>query len=205
MYQFVNILLHLLEICAIQKFISIKNGIVWKRANLQSKLIDSFIYMIHVFTERNFQIYYSISWITRSFFQSQSLFLSVLTFTMRRSMPIFVTIFFIAGISATNFLNSCLVLFFSVLMKLFKCFLIKEFSFSVNANRFLTGKFETRLQGNLVISDNFLRWIRPKIKTDYLYWLNNEQNLKIFSTLLGCLVPISGFLLDQSSSLRFPY
>ena len=60
MYQFVNILLHLLEICAIQKFISIKNGIVWKRANLQSKLIDSFIYMIHVFTERNFQ-YYSIS------------------------------------------------------------------------------------------------------------------------------------------------
>ena len=157
--------------------------------------------MIQAFTEMNFWIYTQ----SQGLFEIVPIFLSVLTFTIRQSMPIFVTILLIAGISATNLLNLCLFIFFTVFMKVFKCFLIKEFSFSVNANRFLTGKFETRLQGNLVISDNFLRWIRPKIKTDYLYWLNNEQNLKIFSALLGCLVPISGFLLDQSSSLRFPY
>ena len=42
MYPF--ILLHLLEIYAMWKFILIKNGIISKPENLQSKLIDSFIY-----------------------------------------------------------------------------------------------------------------------------------------------------------------
>ena len=44
MYPFINILLQLLEIYAMWKSILIKNGIISKPANLQSKLIDSFIY-----------------------------------------------------------------------------------------------------------------------------------------------------------------
>ena len=44
MYPFINILLHLLEIYAMWKFILIKNVIISKPENLQSKLIDSFIY-----------------------------------------------------------------------------------------------------------------------------------------------------------------
>ena len=46
MYPFINILLHLPEIYSMWKFISIKNGIISKPANLQSKLIDSFIHDI---------------------------------------------------------------------------------------------------------------------------------------------------------------
>ena len=44
MYPFINILLHLLENYAISKLISIKNDIISKPANLQSKLTDLFIY-----------------------------------------------------------------------------------------------------------------------------------------------------------------
>ena len=41
-YPFINILLHFFETYGIWKFISIKNGVISKPANLQSKLIDSF-------------------------------------------------------------------------------------------------------------------------------------------------------------------
>ena len=141
-----------------------------------TKQINWFIYLWYKFSLKGISEYTIASHESQGLFPIVTFFLPVLTFTGRRSMLIFVMILFIAGISATTF---------SVLMKLFECFLMKKFPFSINANRFLTGKFETRLfqifewqlQRNLVIWNNFLRWRSPKTKTDYLYWLNNEQNL----------------------------
>ena len=92
------------ETYGIWKFISIKNGVISKPATLQNKLIDSFTCDTS-FHWKEFWIYYSISWITRSF-SNRSFFSSFSYFYWKTINPDFCNDIVHCWNISDNFLSS---------------------------------------------------------------------------------------------------